>query len=266
MANGVSKKTAKRVAPVLRSETASVLYLYGVGPADKRTRTVASEGVDGIARVEALPCGDFRCWVSRVSRDQFADRLAENMENLDWLATASVRHQGAVAAIAGVGEILPARFGTVFTGEESLFADVVSRGNEIKAALERVAAADEWGVKIFVESIPAPRPRVQASSGSDYLKRKAAALEKRPKRMPVDDKIQEFISALSSLAVASVEGGNVSGGQANLQWQSSVLVRRAKRKQFENLLKRYASKWSDEKRIECSGPWPPYSFVNEHGR
>ena len=33
---------------------------------------------------------------------------------------------------------------------------------------------------------------------------------------------------------------------------------------LEAALKKYAGSWKDERRIDCSGPWPPYSFVEEH--
>jgi hypothetical protein len=37
----------------------------------------------------------------------------------------------------------------------------------------------------------------------------------------------------------------------------------AKRKQWDNVLRRYATEWGAERSIECTGPWPPYSFVSE---
>ncbi len=45
--------------------------------------------------VEAFPCGDLVCWISRVPRTDFADDLSKNMQDLDWLAAATVRHQRA---------------------------------------------------------------------------------------------------------------------------------------------------------------------------
>jgi hypothetical protein len=31
------------------------------------------------------------------------------------------------------------------------------------------------------------------------------------------------------------------------------------------VLRKYAQQWGEERSIECTGPWPPYSFVSSHG-
>src|SRR5689334_17181256 len=107
---------ATRVKPHRRE---SVLYLYGVTKGGPLTVPKVS-GVDGESPIEAIKCAGLICWISRVSPAEFAENLSRNIENLDWLAAASVRHQRAVSAIARSSEILPARFGTVFLNEGSL--------------------------------------------------------------------------------------------------------------------------------------------------
>ena len=39
---------------------------------------------------------------------------------------------------------------------------------------------------------------------------------------------------------------------------------RADGAKLESVLEKYARQWRDTRRIDCSGPWPPYSFVGEH--
>src|SRR6266704_918865 len=126
-----------------------VIYLYGVGPAQSRPALPASAGVDGIAAVEALPAAGMLCWISYVDRTEFADQLSEKMDDLEWLAAASIRHQQSVAEITAHSQLLPARFGTVFLNYESLEADIRRRKRSLTVALKRVADADEWGVKVF---------------------------------------------------------------------------------------------------------------------
>src|SRR5437763_14955732 len=100
----------------------SVLYLYAV------TKSGAGDppqlrGVDGQARIEAIACAGLTCWISRVSSSEFGESFSKRLEDLDWLAVVSVRHQRAVAAIAESRDTLPARLGTVFLSEASLEAD-----------------------------------------------------------------------------------------------------------------------------------------------
>src|SRR6266702_8557167 len=103
----------------LKAGDGRVLYLYGVTLS--RPSNVAKQlGVDGRAKIEAIECDGIVCWMSWVPAADFEDNLARNMENLDWLAEASVAHQRAVSAIAKQTEILPARFGTVFRSGTSL--------------------------------------------------------------------------------------------------------------------------------------------------
>src|SRR4051794_9233160 len=106
--------------------TGKVIYLYGV--TQKRSKSLAGVvGVDGMSAVEPVSLSGLTCWISRVPHAEYADNLQSNMENLDWLANATIQHQRVVSSIARHADILPARFGTVFLNEKSLAEDVDSR-------------------------------------------------------------------------------------------------------------------------------------------
>lgn len=226
--------------------------------AGKRLR-IASDGIDGTHRVEAVPCGEFLCWVSSVGREDFAEAINRNMENLEWLALHGVRHQQVVAEIADQVTMIPARFGTIFSGEQALFKDVNGRKKALKTVFDRIAGADEWGVKVFAEQAPAPPVAAEASSGKDYLQQKAARMQRRPELTG----LQELATALEKIATDSAPTGKVSGGQASLLWQATFLVPRTRRKHWDEALSEFVKKWSGQRRIEVNGPWPPYSFVSD---
>ena len=71
-----------------------------------------------------------------------------------------------------------------------------------------------------------------------------------------------FEQALAEVASETAPAGKVSGGQRGLSFQTSLLVKRTKRKKLESILEKFAREWTRERRIECTGPWPPYSFVS----
>ncbi len=173
------------------------LYLYGISMASggKRIR-IASDGIDGIHNVQALPCGNFLCWVSAVDRNGFAEAINKNMENLEWLALHGVRHQQVVAEIAEATTMIPARFGTIFSGEQALFKDVNSRKPALEKVFQRISGADEWGVKVFAEQSPAPAVAANVRSGKDYLEQKAARMQRRPETSG----LQEFATTLEKIA------------------------------------------------------------------
>jgi hypothetical protein len=237
-----------------------VLYFYGV-TRKPGSRAGEMTGVDGVASIESMAHGGLYCWFSRVPRDEFAENLAKNMENLDWLAGMSIRHQRAIAAIRDSGDILPARFGTVFMSEDSLRADIEKRKAALEEDFRRVAASEEWGIKVF--AIPPERPEAAARvrSGKEYLQAKSALLPRR--RTPQSDsELQRFANALEKLAVATAEGGQISRGRRDLQFQISLLLKRDHRQKLETVVKNYSKEWKKVRHIECTGPWPPYSFVS----
>ncbi len=171
-----------------------------------------------------MACGDFLCWVSSVDAVAFSDAINRNMENLDWLALHSVRHQQVVGEVAAKSAVIPARFGTVFSSEEALLSNVTARKSVLKKVLAKVNAADEWGVKVFAEPQPAPPAMTEAKSGLDYLQQKAARMKKRPERS--DEELTALAHALAKV-------------------------------------KKFVKQWDGVRRIEVNGPWPPYSFVSD---
>jgi len=258
--------TATKPAVKLPKTTPSarVLYLYAISqmPA-RRAPAIAVEGIDGAAPVEAIRCENYLCWISRVSKADFADHVTERMQDLEWLAAAGLRHQRVVSEISSKLPTLPARFATVFLSEASLGKHIKDRGEALRVAFDRVAGADEWGVKLFALAAPKTRTTTPPASGSEYLKRKAELVQPREGKK-LDSDVQQFVSALSKLAMATGPGGKASAGQPGLVWHGSFLIRKGDRKKLETLLRSYARQWQDVRRIDCSGPWPPYSFVGEH--
>jgi hypothetical protein len=242
-----------------------VLYLYGI--TESRPRELPELiGVDRFAPIEWVNCDGVFCSISRVPAIDFEKNLAANMENLDWLAETSVAHQRVISAIARQTDILPTRIGVVFRTEESLCKHVAKRIRALKEDLGRIKGADEWGVKVFaVQPVAAPVQRVgsgKVGSGKDYLKAKAALLPTRRTKSERPDEMNKFERALAGVATETAPAGNVSRGQRGLAFQTSLLVKRTKRKRLESVLEKFAREWGRERRIECTGPWPPYSFVS----
>ena len=251
----------KLMATQLKPTDRRVLYLYGV-TRSQPAKSVRLMGVDLESPVEAIECEAVICWLSRVSADEFEDSLTKNMENLDWLASASVAHQRAVGGIAQHADILPARFGTVFRDENSLRAHIRQHLRGMERNFLRVKDAEEWGIKIFaIAPVAASGPK--ARTGREYLQAKAAQLpRKKPAGIP-EPELTEFQSAIQGIAEASAPPGRISGGQRGLLFQTSLLVKRNNLSRLESVLRKFSRKWASSRRIEKSGPWPPYSFVSQ---
>lgn len=236
------------------------LYLYAVSRADvAKPAKIGNPGIDGLNPVQPVACGDLLCWVSAVDHDGFSAEIDRNMDNLEWLALHSVRHQQVVAEIAAKTAVIPARFGTVFSSKQALLKNVENRKPVLKKVFARIAEADEWGVKIFSEQQPKLVIPAEVRSGKEYLRAKAARMKRRPERDEAG--LQEFAAALKKIAIDSAPTGKISGVQPALLWQATFLVPRNNRKRWEQTLKQFVKRWSGSCRIEVNGPWPPYSFV-----
>jgi len=259
----VNKLPAKKPpVGVATFPSALALYVYGVTEIPSKSFAVTSEAVDGVSTVEPVSQGQYLCWASRVSRQEFAVELQQNMENLEWLAACSIRHQKVLSEIGAVTQVLPARFGTVFLTPETLLQDFKERLPRLREVFRRITDADEWGVKIFGTSQSKPAEAITATSGADYLRQKSAALQSASSARR-DEEAATFGDELDQVSEASVPGGKASSGQPGLLWSASFLVKRSRKKQFDQILKRYAEQWAGTRRIDVSGPWPPYSFVSD---
>lgn len=236
----------------------TVIYLYGVSKGVPRNAP-ALKGVDGSSAVETMDCG-LICWISRVPRAEFADNLAKNIENLDWLAPMTTQHQRVVSEITKTTDLLPARFGTVFLSDQSLCADISKRKAALEADLKRIKGNEEWGVKVFALPPKVERP-APVRSGKDYLAAKSALMKARQPQ-PGGEDVQRLATALEKLSIDTAEGGRISGGRKDLQYHTSLLVRRADRNKLQEILKRFSAEWEGKRQIEATGPWPPYSFVS----
>lgn len=258
MATGLKKKDSVKKSPA-KVLSDKVLYLYAVSM-HTPPKIVGLSGIDGVTPVEAIHCAEFVCWISKVDRAEFADELANNMENLDWLAQKTTQHQQIVSAIAESTDVMPARFGTVFLSESSLTRDIEERKALLRSDFRRIEGTEEWGIKVF-KLPPKQAARTPIRSGKEYLQAKSAILRMRADHER-DEEISQFVSALEKLAVASADGGRIAGGRRDLQFQTSILVRRTHRKKLEDVLRQFSTAWEDSRQIECTGPWPPYSFVS----
>jgi len=260
-ARGLNAKPLANAAPRARSQS-QVIHLYGVTrpPGPSRESFHDLTGVDGIAAVEPIECAGLICWISRVPETDFARDLARNMQDLEWLAAASTRHQEAVSAIARGTDILPARFGLEFSNDQSLRSHIETRRAALKADFERVQGRQEWGVKVF--ALPAAQlPKKKFRTGKEYLQAKSALLG--AVSGPPDPALLEFAEALESIADQIAEGGKFAAARRDLEFHKVFLMKRSDRPKLEALIRGYSRKWKGRKRVECTGPWPPFSFVTQ---
>ena len=210
-----------------------VIHFYGLtqapGPSAESFRDL--KGVDGVSPVEPIACAGLICWISRVPEADFAENLSKNMQDLDWLAAATIRHQQVVSAIAQAADVLPARFGIEFLNDKSLRSHIESRQTVLKSDFNRIRGKEEWGVKVFALPV-VPMPKKKVRSGKEYLQAKSALSRRVAERDSPE--LLDFGKALRSIAADVAEGGKFAATRRDMEFHTTVLLKRTDRKKLEN--------------------------------
>jgi hypothetical protein len=164
---------------------------------------------------------------------------------------ALLRHEHVVEAAMRQGATLPARFGTTFTDTDHLRAAVNRAGDRLRSQLERVRGCVELAVRVGLPPRSDPAPK----DGRGYLEAKLAD------HRELDAITRQTLAPLAELAVSACRDERRSEGNVI---RASYLVR-------DDLVERFAEQVSliadhhQDLWLSCTGPWPPYSFVDLEG-
>jgi gas vesicle protein GvpL/GvpF len=227
-----------------------MIYLYAITHDLELDELGGLSGL-GTAPLEAATVKGLTAVFNEVSSD--AVRLDE---------TTMWRHEQVIEALMQRHPVLPVRFGTTFSDPGALSAALEGRRAALKASLEKVAGKVELGVRAIREGSheddPAAREATPAT-GRDYIlnrvrehrRREAGAAEARRmlepmhhelERLSTDARVRWSVSPETLLAAA-------------------FLVDEDRVEDFRSAVDR-AEKQNRDVRIFCTGPWPPYNFVD----
>jgi hypothetical protein len=217
--------------------------------------------------------------VSTVPERDFAEGpLRQHLEDLDWLTETARAHQGVIDALTTVTTPLPLRLGTVFRDDSGVRVMLEEREDELRRALERLDGRVEWGVKVYAEfeaeaqsasvsGAQSEEPEQRPASGRDYLlqrRRRARASEDRWQRAEsFASRLHETLSARAEESrLHNPQNGALSGAAGRNVLNAAYLVPRAESEKFVELI----DSTKDDvpgTRVELTGPWAAYSFVQE---
>ncbi len=142
--------------------------------------------------------------------------------------------------------VVPARFGATAEHDEEVHTMLLSRHDELRSALDRVAGAVEFAVHAPTVAAGAASTAVRTNgtaSGTDYMLTRLAE--------------QRRARELTAKIDAAV--GDVVRGRTSLTRASDRLAYLVDRDDIDRFLARLIT--VDEPDITWAGPWPPYSFI-----
>jgi hypothetical protein len=167
---------------------------------------------------------------------------------------------------------------TIFTSDERALTQVRGDRRRVGALVRRVTNRQEWGVRVTLDRIRPPvgpgaatRRRtaaVEAAAGARYLSQKKI---QRDADVELAERASDTVAALYDRLASRSDSAKRRGISdlpaqgAKLLLDAAFLVPRTRAAQFRAAAGRAARALaSDGYRVSVSGPWPPYSFIEEN--
>jgi len=248
-------------------------YLYCVIAAPRRpTVRRGRAGLAGTGPVRVLDVEDgLFLAVADAPLDLYGEAaIARGLQDLDWVSRAAVAHEAVIESFTGATAVLPMKLFTIFASDERAVAHVRGERPRITGVVKRVANQQEWGVRVVLDrsrAAGAARPAPRAPSGVAYLTRKKA---QRDTVVELAERARETVAALyDRLAARSKDATRRSATELPVQsgpllLDAAFLVPRSRAKSFEALVGREAKALRRQGYgLTLTGPWPPYSFVQD---
>jgi hypothetical protein len=157
-------------------------------------------------------------------------------------------HERVVERLMADRAVLPMNFGTMLPADADLERALAARRDAFAAALDRVRGRVELGLRVVspdAGAAPAPEKPV---SGRDYVYAKLA-------RSRAADAVHEPLAGMAIDARRRVP--RTADGEV---LRAAYLVERDAVEHFRATVERLAEA-SDGLALLCTGPWPPYAFV-----
>lgn len=265
----------------MKSEPRTLIYLYGIVPADA---TEPPEDLLGLAGRPAhlLRVGTIAAVVSGVPMDVYSDdALNARLDDLAWVGARGVEHERVLDWYAERGAVLPLSLFSLHKDLSRVEQRLRAEEEDFARLLDRVGGRKEWGIKLW-------RREAEAIEGIDRLSVSLGALNEQIAESPPgkrfllekkrDSMRTEEVRTLSArlahdLFVAleqEADGaasvplpGGVAGGERTLLLHAAYLVPEDGFGAFQQAVTEQATLIAGTGfELEFTGPWPPYHFTD----
>ncbi len=250
---------------------ATAIYLYGFAPAAAAGLPPAMPAVDdGTLTVHRH--ADVAALVSAVPRASYEGERGEaHLADIGWVGPRALRHQAVLDAAKQTTTIVPLPFATLFSSIAALDAEMVRRGDTIRALLRRLTGCSEWALQARLDHAAALDAQVRGAIADGRFVPPAAAgrrhLEEQRLRRALARETQTWVARrVAALAAALqehcrdfVERRLPVGQGLALNWALLVPDVNATRLN-ETIAAHTPALAADGLHLTCKGPWPGYSF------
>ncbi|MBC8229704.1 GvpL/GvpF family gas vesicle protein [bacterium] len=257
------------------------LYFYCI--TNELERDIAEEigvkGIDGQNPVFSVSSDGLSAVVSRIPLSEFNESEITQKAasgDLSWFEAKSRHHELVIRSVMEKNTVIPMKFCTIYTSEESVLRFLAEHQNELRESLDYFAGKSEWGVKVYCnvdrfteeKSKQQPNEEIKPKSPgvSYFAKRKKDIVMEKELRQLMYDMSQEIYDRLAQFAVESRQNelvdSKATGKEEPMILNAAYLIKQSELEAFNNEL----AKIQEEQNpygyeLEISGPWPPYNFI-----
>jgi hypothetical protein len=253
------------------AHTETAWYVYAVVRASdwERADAKAPVGLEG-RPIEVVPADDLAVATAEVPVAGFRTSGDEPDLSADgWLREAVQAHERVVERLCAAGTTLPFRFGALYPSRGDARTIVVTHARELRAELDRLDAAAEWGVKGRVTEPEPEREREEtrpgeAGGGTSWMLRRREEAAEREEARELNARMAKALDDSLSLHAREsvVRAASRPEDPAGLVFDAVYLVPHAAEDDFDAALQAVAERYAGAGlRLEVTGPWPPYHFV-----
>ena len=265
--------------------TTHALYVYLIGRSTDVRKAVSGKPLpfplETGSPIEVVEEGAVAAVVSAVPLDHYGEgRFEARLQDPAWTADKVMRHQAVAEFFSASHPIIPLRFGVMYSHIENLRAMLKSRADGLVAGLNRVEGSEEWALNVYVDKavltgkLATLSPKLaelkerasKSSQGQAYLLQKQAerlrATEMKKYLKQAADEIATALEpqadGLKRIPLTELEGKQEPAVAGKLVY----LVKKTKLRSFKTAAEKLAAKHVGSGfKLELTGPWPPYNFV-----
>jgi hypothetical protein len=235
-----------------RPRAAGVIWVYAIGEGTVAPPPPRVPGLDG------APLKDVRegALLAVISRHAEPPELGA--------VDALWAHERVVERLMAGGAVLPMRFGSRLPDEAALRWALATRHDELLSALDGVRGRVELAVRAVRAGDP-PRAAVSPAAVAGAAEGHRGGREYLRTKLELRDRAEAAAAALHTpLCALAVAASRRPGRGPGELLRASYLVERSAVAEFRAVAVRLQGEHPDAA-VLCTGPWPPYSFVDVSG-
>ena len=191
------------------------------------------------------------------------------MVDLEALSRHALAHASIVEFFFHRAPVIPLKLFTLFSEDERARRQLRGRAPQLRRLFARLRGHEEWGVRITAAIVDRRSANVDrrtaAASGRDYLevKKRLRTEAPAPPRAIVKD-VNGVLKALSRLASKTRDDKFPPPAKGRPYVTGALfLVKTRRRAHWKKQAARLAASIETHgRRMEITGPWPPYHFVS----